>query len=64
MVPLAYSPLLANRPVTSVALVPTAGEALVLAAYGPLGAELGAEELLKVRGGGEVEWEREREAER
>lgn len=48
IVPLAHEGLLAHRPVNSLAFVPAGGEPLVLAAYGPVGAQLGAAELLKV----------------
>lgn len=45
---LVYSDLLANRPVSSVAFAAGAGaEPLLLAAYGPVGAQLGSEALLK-----------------
>ena len=49
IVPLGHPELLANRPVNALALISaTVGEPLVLAAYGPVGAQLGTAELLKV----------------
>ena len=48
IVPLAHEGLLVHRPVNSLAFVPAGGDPLVLAAYGPVGAQLGAAELLKV----------------
>lgn len=48
--PLGHPELLADRPVNAVAFAPAAaGEPLLLAAYGPVGAQLGGAELLKVR---------------
>ena len=60
VLPLGHPVLLADRPVNAVAFTSaSAGEPLVLAAYGPVGAQLGGAELLKVRraeGGGLVRW--------
>lgn len=65
--PLGHPDLLSNRPVNALAFSsPNSGEPLLLAAYGPVGAQLGAAELLKVRdikGEGsharsEVSWEK------
>lgn len=47
---LGWDALLAHRPVTAVAFSPSPTEPLLLAAYGPVGAQLGAGELLKVGG--------------
>lgn len=49
ILPLAYKELLGNRPVTNVAFMPisTGAEPLLLVSYGPVGAQLGSEALLK-----------------
>lgn len=49
--PLALPPSHCNRPVTSLAFSPVASDPHLLVAYGPVGAQLGAAELIKVRGG-------------
>ena len=49
VVPLGHPDLLSNRPVNALAFSSSSsGEPLLLAAYGPVGAQLGAAELLKV----------------
>ena len=49
LIPLAQKELLGNRPVTSLAFMPvsTGAEPLLLVSYGPVGAQLGSEALLK-----------------
>ena len=49
ILPLAHKELLGNRPVTNVAFMPlsTGAEPLLLVSYGPVGAQLGSEALLK-----------------
>lgn len=55
VVHLAWPEFLAHRPVTAVALCPAPGQAQALVAYGPVGAQLGAAQLLQVRAHARVE---------